>query len=243
MLKNIKRVVTLGAVLVGFAVSPVCADEVANLENDTTIEVSMESIKNDLEGKVFSSKEELASFCEANGYKYTRNRDKDSVNGESHFIVFICGNSIKAEVTVEAPKAEDTFEPVLDGTNNDNMMVTPEVEDTFEPVLDGTEEDNMMVTPEVEDTFEPVLDGTEEDNMMVTPEVEVEDAPVVEEVQPEVEETPEVLGTEEESVEEDAVQNEFDYSINPKTGDASVVVYAIVALLSVVGLALTRKLQ
>ena len=244
ILKNIKRTVALGAVIAGFAISPAFANEVATLENDANIEVSMEAVKNELEGKVFSSKEELADFCEANGYAYTRNREKDSINGEAHFIILICGNTIKAEVIVEAPKTEEQ----------------PEVEETFESVLDGTEEDNMMVTPEVE-VFEPVLDGTEEDNMMVAPEVEVEDAPVVEEVQPEVEVEdapvveevqPEVLGTEEESTEEtvetvveaeDTVQDEFNYSINPKTGDASIAIYVVVALLSVVGLAVTRKLQ
>ena len=197
ILNKIKRTVVLGAVLAGFAITPAFANEVATIENDTTVEVSIESIKNDLEGTIFSSKEELASFCEANGYKYTRNRDKDSINGESHFIIFICGNSIKAEVIVEAPKMEEEV----------------------------VKEETVV-----------------EEETTVKEETTVEEETVVEE-------QPEVLGTEEETVEtevaeaENTVQDEFNYSINPKTGDVSITIYVIVTLFAVIGLFITRKFQ
>ena len=133
LLRKTKEILALGVMVAGLSVVPSFADEVQEtvLENtetaietivestietteeeDTRVEDSassqsdLEAVIKELEGKTFSSKEELEVFCKENGYSFTRNKDKDSLNGESYFFILVCGTEAKAEVVVI---------PVVDG--------------------------------------------------------------------------------------------------------------------------------
>ena len=243
--KNLSKTVVLGATIALFAFAPAFADEaqtVESVENTVTVEqvvveetteevveettqesTDLEVLMNSVQTN-FTSKEELDAYCKANGHSFTRNADRDSLNGESYFFVIVCGTEAKVEVTVNPVVKEDAEE---DSKNDDTAVEEDTTEDVVEE--DTTEEVVEEDTATEENEVAEDITVTEEDTV-----VETEEDTIVEE-----EITVEKTVTEVVEVQE--VNNTVDYLVNPKTGDNSIVIYILGTVASIAGLVVSNK--
>lgn len=269
--KNLSKTVVLGATMALLAFAPAFADEaqtVESVENTVTVEqvvveeTTEEVVENttqestDLEALMnsvqtnFTSKEELDAYCKANGYSFTRNASRDSLNGESYFFVIVCGTEAKVEVTVNPVVKEDAEED----SKNDDTVVEEETteedateEEVFEEETTEEETTEEVVEEEVveEETTEKeeivVEDNTTIEENEVTEDVTVEEENIVVEEKTTIKEELAVEKTVTEAVEVQEVANTVDYLVNPKTGDNSVVIYILGAVASIAGLVVSNK--
>ena len=159
----------------------------------------------------FSSKEELFAYCESKGYTVTRNHEKDSLNGESHFIIMVCGTEAKVEVIVTPAVDEEDDEIVDEPVKPVVPMIPLEPAKPVVPMI--------PLEPSTPDVDEPVIDEPVIDEPVV-------DEPVV----------ADAVYTEE--IDEEPYE---DFMINPKTGDESMVLYLTLAIVSLIGFVIVNR--